>query len=195
LKRLLQARTLLAQEQYADCIKTCNQLVRSVPEYGLCYSTRAYAYERFSLTCEPGSEQFRQYTAWARDDYLRASALDPDLARFGAQAINCGIALGVLQRDDAALHALILEATSEIEREWQPTMDLAQYLSSRATCRSKVNDLAGAKADVDEAIRLVPNFALYWFQRASILESLKQPAAASESYRIGRELIDLDSGD
>lgn len=187
-KELKEAETLIESHKYAQSVAICNRLIMRFPDYGKAYDQRAFSYLMYSYEFNKNSVACRQYLTWARDDYQRASELDPDLAVSKADAFDCRMYLAREKDVIAELRSLITEAGAEIDTPERTPWDTARFLAVRANYRMLLNDLNGAKIDIGEAIRLAPDWSSYWDKRAEILDRLKEPDAAEESRRISEEL-------
>lgn len=185
-KLLDEAESLFSKEEFAEAGNRCNDAIEIAPDYPYCYQLRCEVYNGYAaeyqkiLPPEKLLEQLELAEADAEKVYELQNTADSVLNH--ALAIN-----------NVGVAALKAKQTARAERSHLRAVEMCRLLlegvdldlesqaraySIRCKAMTEMRQYAQALQEISEAVRLQPNVAMFYDERALVYDNLNDPARA-----------------
>jgi tetratricopeptide (TPR) repeat protein len=162
------------QEEYKEAVDRCIEAWRLMPGYARVYSIRASAYNGYAVDYKDqvGEEAAFKYLTYARADAEKCIQLAPsDLNHYLTLCYVLGNMGDYFDHTDYEVKAMsILDQVMSSDN--LPDRQRASALSCRAGLWANVDDNDRALADYNAALRLAPDVANFWDNRAGFWNHL-----------------------
>jgi protein O-GlcNAc transferase len=171
--RLLLGSVLMEERQATESIEELNEAVRLKPDSSEAHNALGEAYNTFG------------YLKAARPEFEKAVKIDP---RFAQARVN--LAAVMLQDEEAAAAAEHLNRAISLIGK---TADAAYPLYLRGKIQLEAREPAKAVPDLEQAVKLRPDFAEAWSDLGEARRNLLDDSGALEAFQRAVELSPEDS--